>query len=314
VPPPAFKYDVAFSFLDRDEALAGELAQSVARSGLTTFIYSERQAEIAAKDGVDTFSEVFLRDARIVVVLYRTGWGKTKWTRIEETAIKDRVLNDGSDFLTFIHLDNQQPTPVWLPKARLWVDLARLGTSGAVAVIEERASRAGAAVREETVEENAARLRSERELAARRAAFLDSHDGVAAANTAAEEVYARMEALRDAAECDFRRAAFGATIYRKGYTVTVVWEHYINTLNDSSLTLKEWDGRPDFGGQRYHSTRPPRVITTDIFAFDVTADGEMGWRHTTNQRLYTGRRLGEDAVKRLLERVRASGGSRDGWA
>ena len=68
---PNFKYDVAFSFLDQDEPLARELADLL--TPLTTFVYSEQQLAVAATDGVDTFSKVFRRDARIVVILYRAG-------------------------------------------------------------------------------------------------------------------------------------------------------------------------------------------------------------------------------------------------
>ena len=88
-----YKYDVAFSFLDRDEPLARELAGLL--TPLSTFVYSEQQLEVAAKDGVDAFTAVFRRDARIVAVLYRDGWGKTKWTRVEEQAIKSRFLDWG---------------------------------------------------------------------------------------------------------------------------------------------------------------------------------------------------------------------------
>jgi hypothetical protein len=183
---PIFLYDVAISFLDGDESVAVELGNGL--PNLKTFIYSERQAEIGATDGAETFPNVFGRDARIVVVLYGEKWGKTKWTRMEETAIKNRVLYDGADFLTFIHLEPENPTPRWLPQTRIWVNWTRLGVAGAIAIIEERVRRAGVAVREETAEENAARF--EREVCAdrERGAFLSSPAGVQAADRLADEV------------------------------------------------------------------------------------------------------------------------------
>jgi hypothetical protein len=36
----------------------------------------------------DQFSKVFGEESRVVAILYREQWGQTKWTRIEETAIK----------------------------------------------------------------------------------------------------------------------------------------------------------------------------------------------------------------------------------
>ena len=78
----SYDYDVAFSFLARDEPIANQLNDLV-QERLKTFLYSKHQEEIAGTDGEKAFNEVFGDQARIVVVLYRSGWGKTAWTRIE---------------------------------------------------------------------------------------------------------------------------------------------------------------------------------------------------------------------------------------
>ena len=96
-----YKYDVAISFVKEDEALAEQLNNKL-KETLTTFLYSERQKEIAGRDGEKAFNEVFFQQSRIVVVLYRDSWGKTPWTRMEETAIRNRAFDDGYDFTTFI--------------------------------------------------------------------------------------------------------------------------------------------------------------------------------------------------------------------
>ena len=70
----------------------------------TTFIYSDRQTEIAGKDGEKEFNEVFGSQARLVVVLFREKWGQTSWTQIEETAIRNRAFNETYDFALFIPL------------------------------------------------------------------------------------------------------------------------------------------------------------------------------------------------------------------
>ncbi len=66
----SFKYEVAFSFLTEDEDLVNQI-NDLLKGRLSTFVYSERQAEIAGTDGEKTFNRVFGSDARIVVVLYR---------------------------------------------------------------------------------------------------------------------------------------------------------------------------------------------------------------------------------------------------
>src|ERR1039458_4546278 len=94
----AYEYDVAFSFLAQDELLATNL-NDLLQDRLNTFLYSKRQGELAGTDGEQTFNSVFGEKARVVVVLYRAGWGETPWTRIEETAIRNRAFEHGYDFV-----------------------------------------------------------------------------------------------------------------------------------------------------------------------------------------------------------------------
>lgn len=300
----SFKYDVAISFLDEDEQLAAQIAEELSRSGLSVFIYSERQAEVVGTDGATTFSNVFGRDARIVVVLSRARWGQTKWTRIEEAAIKNRVLNDGPEFLTFVELEKGAATPLWLPQTRIWLDINRFGVAGAASLIEERVRRAGGVIREETIAENAARLRDEERRATERTAFLASEDGVRAANEEAAKLVEHVEALKEAGEFELTRQGLGVQLYRTGHSVFLVWHNpYINTLNESALWFTEWKGRPDFGGHRFHRMEEPTQLAEHQLAFHITDDGVRGWRDESG-RFRTTERVAEDAVRRLLELVR----------
>ncbi len=69
-----FRYDVAFSFLGQDEALARKLVEHL-RDRLRVFIYSdaERQTKLSGRDGEEAFARIFGRESRTVVVLYRQG-------------------------------------------------------------------------------------------------------------------------------------------------------------------------------------------------------------------------------------------------
>jgi len=91
------KYDVAISFLSSDEPIAAALYSRLSE-GLQVFFYTERQEVLAATNGTESMRYPFLEGSRIVVVLYREGWGKTPWTRIEQAAIQDRCLT-GFDWL-----------------------------------------------------------------------------------------------------------------------------------------------------------------------------------------------------------------------
>ncbi|ANM05252.1 hypothetical protein AMC78_CH03183 [Rhizobium phaseoli] len=184
-----FEYEVAFSFAAQDEAIATQLNDLIS-DRLQTFIYSERQKEIAGRDGQEAFSEVYAVKARLVVVLYRATWGQTPWTRVEMDAIKNRSLNDGWDFTVFIPTEAKPSVPPWLPKTRLWVGLERWGAEGAAAVIEARATECGADIREETIKERAARHERKEALRQKQRQFVNSDVGVNAARGAYASVKA----------------------------------------------------------------------------------------------------------------------------
>ncbi|MGJ4748719.1 hypothetical protein ACQV5M_20325, partial [Leptospira sp. SA-E8] len=86
-----YKYNVAFSFLAQDEPVATQLA-NLLQDRHSVFLYSREQERLAGRDGESAFNEVFSKEARVVVILYRQGWGKSPWTRIEETAIRNRAF------------------------------------------------------------------------------------------------------------------------------------------------------------------------------------------------------------------------------
>jgi len=176
-----YKYDVAFSFLHQDERLATEINDLI-QDRFQTFLYSQRQEEIVGTDGEAKFGKVFRDEARIVVVLYREGWGKTQFTRVEEMAIRDRARDDGFGFSVFIPLDEPPTTPEWLDKSRIWMDLSRWGPQGAAAVIERRIAEAGGDKRPESVHNQVARLKRKEANEKRKAKFLNSESGVKAAD------------------------------------------------------------------------------------------------------------------------------------
>src|SRR3990172_12533316 len=153
-----YEYEVAFSFLNEDEELAFRINDLI-QDRVKTFIYSRQQEKIAGTDGEETFNQVFGSEARIVVVLYRTNWGKTPWTRIEETAIRNRGYEDGYQFAIFVPLENSHEVPQWLPKTQIWVGIERWGIAGVASVIDARVQEYGGIPREETVEEHATRLK-----------------------------------------------------------------------------------------------------------------------------------------------------------
>lgn len=153
-----YKYEVAFSFLQKDESIAYQV-NDIIQDRIETFIYSKKQEELVANDGEQKFNDVFFKESRIVVLLYRDGWGETPWTRIEQTAIKNRAFNSGWDFLLLVNLDKNSTLPPWIPKTYIWFDYERWKSDGLAPVIEQRVKEVGGHVRPESIEDKANRFK-----------------------------------------------------------------------------------------------------------------------------------------------------------
>lgn len=126
-------YDVAISLLGEDLKVAEKIDEELP-DDLSVFLYKDRQEEIAGRDGLDVFSGVF-RTARLCVLLYRPNWGETTYTRLEEWAIKGRVLGGERDFLLLVRFGEAGPIPPWFPEWEQWIDYLAEGADGVARTI-----------------------------------------------------------------------------------------------------------------------------------------------------------------------------------
>lgn len=276
-----FKYDVAFSFLAKDEHLAIELQHHLV--GRTCFVYSEHQKDLAGKDGEATFSRVFMQEARLVVVLYRPAWGETPWTRIEETAIRNRGFEFGYDFCLFVALDDNASAPVWLPKNRLWIGNSRFGAPGTVAVIEARLQEVGLMPAIETLEEMAARRERERNYAEARDHYFMNGGVQKAEQSFNQLIDALGNKLKDLQE---KSPSLGISLKSnqreliacsKGPALSVEWHReYVNSMTGAKITLALWRGHPPWPGL-FFIEKPCRLASIELDP-DMTMDGEACWK------------------------------------
>lgn len=299
-----YKYDIAFSFVAQDEPIV-EALNSKIRERFTTFLYSKRQTELAGTDGVTIFSEVFGQASRLVVVFYRDSWGKTVWTRLEETAIKGRFLNDGADFLLLIPIEDNQSLPPWFPVQRIWLDYKRWGIDGAAGIIEQRAQEVGGTPREETAIDKARRIQHDSRLAEERKSFLNSVAGVNAAQQELEKLFSilEMSAAEIATEAQYNintsRSNDGHQIEAMagGIALLVSWvQRFSNTLAESELKITYWRGRPHRG----RVDRPDR-ITEIIYEFDRDVSGVFVWSAKRSKKRQNSEQLIDDLLKKLME-------------
>lgn len=300
----AFKYDVAFSFLTQDEALAQRL-NDLLQERMSTFIYPERQLELAGKDGEVLLKRAFGSESRIVVILYRKEWGTTPWTRIEQDAIRERAYHHGYDFCILIPLETPPTKPEWFPPHRFWVGLERWGIDAAAAVIEARVQDAGGVARAETLSERKARLEREVLGAEKRKQFLESESAVKPAEDEARKLLAEIERLASSLSTD----AFplkvepdngGIRIRSYSFVLQAYWYlSYSNSIMDSGfyLRLLELD-RQDHFDRNFNERKKIQ------FRFSVNEAEQYGWHSTWgDRRFFTSTQLAEFGIQIILDAV-----------
>ncbi len=273
-----YKYEVAFSFLQDDESLALKINDLI-QERLSTFLYSKKQEELAGTDGEESFNKVFGKEARVVVVLYRSNWGNTPWTRIEETAIRNRAFKEGYDFTLFIPLDKPPQTPKWLPKTQIWTNIERYGIVGAANIIETKVGQTGGTVREESLEERATRLKRQIDNEQKRISFLKSGEGVHTAlkelnlmithiDTSVKNISSQVGFDINVVHETNRGALQWIEIYDQQFCVCIEWySPFSNTLDDSRLDIVLFRGRPKRPNRfTFHE---PQKLRQFLFSFDL---------------------------------------------
>ncbi len=282
-----YKYEVALSFLAQDEPVATQLA-NLLEERHRVFLYSRKQEHLAGTDGELAFNEVFSEQARVVVVLYRQGWGESPWTRIEETAIRNRAYEEGYDFALFVPMDDRPAVPKYVPKTRLWIGLARFGLNGAASVVDARIQELGGEPRVLTLEERAARAQHAADFKAFRDGYFRSHEGIQAADASfgrvVEAIEQRVEGLQAAApRLALQAKRFGRmlVVLGTGPALRLEWRRqYANSFEDAYLEATIWEGHPPVpGGYTFHEERHPRHTLRPTP--DVTEGRTFAWNFKT---------------------------------
>jgi len=309
-----YNYDVAFSFCAKDESIAIGINDLI-QDRIKTFLYSKNQEEIAGTDGEETFNKVFGEDARIVFVLYRKEWGTSSWTRIEETAIRNRAFEDGFDFTIFAPLEKPQTVPGWLPKTRIWYGLDRWGIEGAASVIEARVQEFGGEVKEETVEDRAAKLSRALIAKKEKQSLLDSDKGVKFANKEVTELFVEIEnAIKKIAD-NKNKTSFRVEIkdrklavFGEGFTIQFFWTvSFSNTLRSSALYMTLFKGHLPVDRRAFFPFEKPQRLRETEFNFDISLSGAPLWTEAKGRKnSYSTSDLAKLAITMLFEKVHKS--------
>ncbi|HRH10040.1 MAG TPA: hypothetical protein PLU73_00920 [Bacteroidia bacterium] len=290
-----FNYDVAFSFTADKEYIAEKL-NSLLKNRIKCFIYFERQEELAGSDGEKKFNSIFQFEARIVVIILSKDWGQTKWTKIEETAIRNRGYDEGYDFAIVIPTDSNVKVPNWLPKNRIWINIDRWGMESAAASIEARVIEADGKVNEETTAQKAKRLNDQLNKINYNRAIINSENGVKKFNDEVEIIntYAHLkvnEFQKVVPEWNmeiFRHQDNGVII--RSYNHCLIHSpipYASNSADRAKIKFQIWDGVFDIQLRKTDEIYEYSIIKNDSFTFFIDHFDEVCWKDGKGNLHYT---------------------------
>lgn len=309
-------YDVAISFLSRDLAVGRALAEALS-ANLVVFLYERSQEEVAGTDGLESFRTVFRNRSTLNVILFREGYGETPWTRVEVTAIQERALKDGWQTVLLAAIEGDYAPPRWFPSNRITSSVADYGVPGVAAVVLARAREAGAPDRRETPAELAARLERAARDQERRRTFEHSEDGVEAAKSEYNAIFATMESevgkiasLNPKTPLRAGRKPDQIMVNAGRVSVSVYWEpQYSNTLEGSALIALSYDGRLDLPGSTGRFVDAVRKVGQRVFYPSLAADDHLVWTDRDSRQTFTSSNLAEDLLSSLIRRAYAAPGA-----
>lgn len=307
------KYDVAISFLAADEAVAAELNRQLSKT-MNVFFFPGRQEELAGTDGMESMRKPFYEDSRLMVVLFREPWGKTRWTAIEELAIKEACFNGEWNRLFFVVLDGSSTLPGWLPPNYVRYNWEDFGPEQVVGIIKARVLENGGKPSPMTAMKQAELFRQEEEYRAARNS-IELQPGIPAVQAEAkallEAVKAICDAIRNAGhvdldcEMDVRQLprALCCIITNREVSLAACWNQpYSNMIRDSaSLHVREFNGPlllPSETGKMYFVQA--KLLKDTTYKPDLFRTRELGWSLNNSKDVISTSKMADDIVRRFL--------------
>lgn len=118
----SYKYDIGISFAGIHRDIARVLAERLRLLDYTVFFDEHSEHELWGSNGKEHFGRVFGHEVKYCVVLISNSYDKNSWTSFEREILESRQLNDRSNFLLPVMMDDHRPD--WLPATRIYFDLA----------------------------------------------------------------------------------------------------------------------------------------------------------------------------------------------
>ena len=297
-------YDVAISFLDQDQELALRLRSKL--SGLRVFVYSKEQESLAGSDGAEKFRSVFLDDCRLRVVLFRKGWGESRFTRVEESAIVDACTENGWDHLLFVQLEHGKALPVWLPKTHTRLSLVNYSEVELCGAIKNRVQELGAEIHPPSAADLARASADDASFERETDNCLRSIEGTKEAEAYVRRILAELEKAVNASTDAGRGMLCGGNVMRfvmrDNYaSMTLDWSYYANSVADTTPVFMFWKGGIEIPGEQGRYFRNPQE--RGRLAFTITRTRGLGicFQERGRRDYLTAEAVAHKVMQRFLE-------------
>ena len=225
----------------------------------------------------------FLDDCRVVVVLFREPWGKTPWTRVEQTAIQDGCLAQGWHRLFFLTLDKASQLPIWLPHTHVRFNYEDFGLEQAVGAIKARVQECGGviepmtALKRATLYEQESQYQMERKL-------INSYQGmeifIEKFKDLMTEIHRICAQIIDSGNKSLMLGANeGRCVIRNNLvSLAVGWyQSYSNTIDGCGLKVAEFNAQIPLPNMREMSFSEPTKLSETTFLPELSRAREYGW-------------------------------------
>ncbi len=305
-----FEIDVAFTLLHLDESEANNIVTDLGMD-IKSFLYTRKQEELVGNDVVLKFKDVFGYKSRLVVVMYREGWGTTNYTYVEEEAIRDRKFREKSEkFIIFVNITGKDKMPEWISDRTIWYDYKAFGRQGIVALIKHKVYERGGLKRPETALESVKRKKSEQQFEIKRTNFINSKEGVKKATSEfmilkvlIQEKFKEINKLYPDYTCEDRGNSLA--ISSNMLTYHIVWnaplletleaiEPYDKAQIKLTVMQRETNDRFLFDSNKYNK------IVDESYYFNMFYPEFCGWEQKGKHEYIPTNNLVEETIKILV--------------
>ena len=129
------RHDVAVSFAGEDRGYVSKVVDAV-RPDFAVFYDEDFQAESWGEDGVEYFTNVYMNEARYVLMFISSHYAEKVWTRVEKRAALARAVTERSAYVLPVKLDDTELHG--MPPTVIHLDARVLGLENIIRLLREK--------------------------------------------------------------------------------------------------------------------------------------------------------------------------------